>query len=455
MAHRGVYRRSRVTILLVIALALTTIGGLGVQRAAAQDVTLRVIGFKVVPEEQGSPLDLAYQQFLEDFQAAHPGVTIEALETPPEFDQQLLVDLAAGTAPDVWQQDASTVARLVDGGHVLDMRTCVELVPELNLDRFFPTVLDIHEAPDGAIYDLPNDFTPMVIYYNPLAFEQAGVPVPTEDWTWDDLVEKAKLLTIDSEGRNANDPDFDPDNVAQYGFRVRQFSFEWIYRVWENGGDVISPDGTTVSGYLDSPETIEAIQFHRDLLLEHHVSPPLATLDQMTQSVGFLDRFLTGEFAMFDRGHWELVGLRNNPEYTPEAVAVVGQPQKVNDATVIYESSWAIRADLEGDQLQAACEFVNAATDRQYQDTKVLTGVAIAANQASAEAAAEQAEFPEIEQAFIAETADGRAPYGAKFAFWPAVEERLDSMMERILSGGDVEEEVANAVEEINRELGA
>ncbi len=428
----------------------------GARRAAAQeDVTLRVIGFRVVPEEQGSPLDLAYQQFLEDFQAAHPNVTVDALETPPEFDTQLLVDLAAGTAPDIWQQDASTLARLVDGGHVLDMRRAVELVPELNLDRFFPTVLAIHEAPDGAIYNLPNDYTPMVIYYNPLAFERAGVPVPTVDWTWDDLLEKARLLTLDSEGRNAADPEFDAENIVQYGFRVRQFVFEWIYRVWANGGDVISPDGTTVSGSLDSPETIETIQFLRDMVLEHHVSPPPATLEQMTQSVGFLDRFLTGEFAMFDRGHWELVGLQNSAEYAPEAVAVVGQPARKSSATVIYESSWAIRADLEGDQLLAACQFVNAATDRQYQDTKVITGIAIAANQASAEAAVEQAASPEIEQVFIDETANGRAPYGAKFANWPAVELLIDSMMERILAGGDVAEEVASAVEEINRELGA
>ncbi|MGH2557983.1 MAG: ABC transporter substrate-binding protein [Thermomicrobiales bacterium] len=428
----------------------------GAQRAAAQeDVTLRVIGFRVLPEEQGSPLDTAYQQFLEDFQAAHPNVTVDALETPPEFDTQLLVDLAAGTAPDIWSQDASTLARLVDGGHVLDMRQAVELVPELNLDRFFPTVLAIHEAPDGAIYDLPNDYTPMVIYYNPRAFEKAGVPVPTADWNWDDLLEKAKLLTIDSEGRNAADAEFDAENIVQYGFRVRQFVYEWIYHVWANGSDVISEDGTTVSGFLDSPETIETIQFLRDLVLEHHVSPPPSTLDQLNQSVGFPDRFLRGEFAMFHSGHWELVGLQNSAEYAPEAVAVVGQPARKTNATVIYESSFAIRADLEGDKLLAACQFVNAATDTQYQDTKVITGIAIAGNQASAEAAVPQASAPELEQVFIDETANGRAPYGAKFATWPAVELLIDSMMERILAGGDVAEEVASAVEEINRELGA
>jgi multiple sugar transport system substrate-binding protein len=448
---RGASRRA--TICVVFAFVLTTLTG--VSATSAQEVSLRVVGFEVSPEEQETPLYEAYQKFLADFQAAHPDVSIESLETPPEFDTQLLVDLAAGTAPDVWQQDASTLAQLVDGGYVRDMRDCTELVPELTLDRFFPNVLAIHQQPDGAIYGLPNDFTPMVIYYNPVVFQKANVPVPTASWTWDDFLRTAQQLTLDKEGRNALDPNFDAENVAQWGYRARNFSFEWLYRVWQNGGDVISPDGTTVSGYLDAPQTIEAIQFQRDMVLTHKVSPPPTTLDQMTQSVDFLNRFLKGEFAMFERGHWELVGLQSNDEFTPEAVAVVRQPRKQTEATIIYESSWAIRGDLEGDQLLAACQLVEAATDRQYQDTKALTGIAIAANQASAEAAVAASTFPQAEQVFLDATATGRPPYGAKFANWPAVEERLDAMMERILSGEDVQAEVAKTVEEIDRELGA
>jgi multiple sugar transport system substrate-binding protein len=149
----------------LIALLLLTVlcaGLLSVAAVYGQEVELNVIGFVVPLEEQGTPLDEAYQQFIADFEAAHPGVTVNALETPPEFDTQLLVDLAAGTAPDLWNQDASTISRLVDSGYVLDMQECVDLVPELNLDRFFPSVLAIHQPePEGPIYGLPNDFTPM------------------------------------------------------------------------------------------------------------------------------------------------------------------------------------------------------------------------------------------------------------------------------------------------------
>ncbi len=447
------FRLSRFSVLMLVALVCGLL--LSATFISAQDaVELNVVGFVVPLEEQGTPLDQAYQQFISDFEAAHSGVTINALETPPEFDTQLLVDLAAGTAPDVWSQDASTLARLVDAGYVYDMRECVNLVPELNLDRFFPSVLAIHQrVPDGPIYGLPNDFTPMVIYYSTKAFERAGVEPPQAGLTWAEFRDLAQKLTLDSAGHNRLDPAFNADDVVQWGFRVRKFSFEWLYRVWESGGDVISPDGTTASGYLDSPESIEAITWLRDLVTDAGVAPEPTTLDQLTQQLGFLDRFLQGDFAMFDRGHWELVGLRSNANYEPGSFAVVGQPQNVDRATVLYESGFVIRADLPQEKQQAACQFVASATDMSYQATKVLTGIAISGNQDAAAAAIDESADPAIEQAFFDEVQYGRAPYGSVYSNWPTIEERLDAMMERILAGGEVEAEVAVAVEEINREL--
>lgn len=433
-----------VGILLVVAFSVN----------AQEPVTLDVMGFVVPLEEQGTPLDEAYQTFITDFETAHANVDINALETPPEFDTQLLVDLAAGTAPDVWNQDASTFARLVDGGYLMDLRQCLELTPSLNLDRFFPTVLSIWQPEaDGPIYALPNDFTPMVIYYNTASFERAGVEPPPADWTWDDLIQLSQELTLDSSGRNRLDPDFDETNVVQWGFRVRKWAFEWIYRLWQNGGDVISPDGTTVSGYLDSPESIAAITFLRDLVTEYGVSPEPTVYDQLIQQAGFLDRFLLGEFAMFDRGHWELVGLRANANYQEGSFGILSQPASAQEATVFYASGFVVNASLTDAEKQAACDFIAAATDRGYQDTKAITGIAISGNQAAAEAAAQDNPYPEIEEAFVNEVQFGRPPYGARFANWPTVEELLDAMMERILAGGDVETEVAAAVEEINREL--
>ncbi|HLB24484.1 MAG TPA: ABC transporter substrate-binding protein [Dehalococcoidia bacterium] len=56
-------------------------------------------------------------------------------------------------------------------------------------------------------------------YYSRAMFDQAGVEYPPqpEKWTWAKVAELAKLLTVDAEGRNALDPDFDPQRVQQAG----------------------------------------------------------------------------------------------------------------------------------------------------------------------------------------------------------------------------------------------
>ena len=423
--------------------------------ALAQDVTLDVIGFRVSPNEVGTPLDQAYQGFITQFEADNPGVKINALESPPEFDTYILTALASNTAPDVWSQDGSSLAKVAGSGQLLDMQRCSEVVPDFTFDRFFPSVLELHQGTeDGATYGVPNDFTPMVMYYNPVSFENAGVEIPTEaNLTWDAFLELTQRLTLDTEGRNALDPAFDANNVKQYGLRVRQFPFEWVYWLWGNGTDVLSPDGTTASGYLDSPESIETITFLRDLVTEYHVSPTPSALDALQTNIGFLDLFLEGTVAIFPRGHWELVGLRSNAAYEPSRVAVMGNPYKTEPATVIYESGFVIPAGIGDDKLTAACKFVDAATSASYQDSKALTGIAISGNEAVAESAIAAATQPEVEQAFFDQVQYARAPYGAKYENYPAVETVLESMMEQILNGAEVESTVADAVREINREL--
>ena len=316
-------------------------------------------------------------------------------------------------------------------------------------------MLKLHQGfEDGATYGVPNDFTPMVMYYNPVSFENAGVEIPSEaNLTWDRFLELTQRLTLDTEGRNALDPAFDANNIEQYGFRVRQFPFEWVYLLWGNGTDVISPDGTTASGYLDSPASIETIEFLRDLVLKYHVSPTPSALDALQTNLGFLDLFLQGKVAIFPRGHWELVGLRSNPEYDPSRVAVMGNPYKTEPATVIYESGFVIPASIGDEKLEAACKFVDAATSAPYQDTKGLTGIAISGNQDVAQNAISEASQPEVEQAFFDQVQYARPPAGAKYENYPAVETVLESMMEQILNGAEVESSVADAVREIDREL--
>ena len=432
-------------------------GSTSEESGPAGQVTLKVVGFEVNPEEKGSPLDKAYKKFLADFQAAHKNIRIDSVATPPEFDTKIIVDLASGTAPDLWSQDASSLAPLIERKLLLDMRACMEKVPALDTKRFFPAVLDIHTQKDGAIYGLPNDFTPMVVYYNAASVAKAGLTAPAPGWTWDDQVELARQLTRDGKGRSAADPGFDPSDIRAYGYRAGQYAYQWVYRTWQNGGDVLSPDRSTATGFLDSAATLEALQWYADLVLKHKVAPKPSVLDSITQKSSFEAEFVGGRFAMFDSGHWSLVGLTAAEGYQPETLGVVPQPRSKTDATVLYESSFVLRHDLPEDKIEAAARFVEAATGRTYQDTKAITGIAIAGNQEAAHASVKDADaqFADLDSVFVQATAKGRPPSGSQLAKYPTVEKLLDEMMERILNGGAVEAEAGRTVKLIDQELDA
>lgn len=48
---------------------------------------------------------------------------------------------------------------------------------------------------DGKQYAIPKDFDTIGVWYNKKIFDEAGVPYPTDDWTWDDMADIAKQLT--------------------------------------------------------------------------------------------------------------------------------------------------------------------------------------------------------------------------------------------------------------------
>ena len=74
---------------------------------------------------------------------------------------------------------------------------------------------------------------PSAIYYNKDLFDEAGLDYPPaaygepyadgDPWDMDKVAELAMLLTVDANGNDATSPDFDRDNIVQWGFH-QQFN---------------------------------------------------------------------------------------------------------------------------------------------------------------------------------------------------------------------------------------
>ncbi|HKF86264.1 MAG TPA: sugar ABC transporter substrate-binding protein [Candidatus Limnocylindrales bacterium] len=238
----------------------------------------------------GDPQEITSQTAIADaFHAANPDITVNVdVADWDAYWDKLQTGLAGGAAPDVFAMDGPLFPDYQSRDVLLDLK------PLIDRDGYDLTqladqgVADFTTA-DGGQYGLPRDLNTIVLYYNKAMFDAAGIPYPDETWDWNKLREVAAQLTKDDDG------DGKPE---QWGFYTETTDMEnfWLSAVWQNGGDVLSPDGKTT--VLDTDQTAGGIQFLQDLIWKDKVMPDPA----VTAETG--DAFEQGQAAMEANGSW-------------------------------------------------------------------------------------------------------------------------------------------------------
>ena len=183
----------------------------------------------------------------------------------------------------------------------------------------------------------------MAVYYNEVLFDEAGVDYPQDGWTWDDLLETAQALTQDS------------DDDGQTDIWGLQLPANWTtgfeYWVAAAGGSLISEDGTSYIGYMDSEETIRAVQFYTDLYGKYAVAAPPADFSAFG---GGNSEFDNGQAAMRIFGRWPQAGMLENPNIE---LGVVGMPSDTQEANILFWGGFGISSTT--DNLEEACKFLS------------------------------------------------------------------------------------------------
>jgi multiple sugar transport system substrate-binding protein len=261
--------------------------------------------------ESGDALDI-WNGLIKNFNAMYPDVKISFEPVPDNYGTKLLTQIAANDAPDVFQVGDGDVRMFVERGGAADLTPYVQgkgSLPGVDTSVYYPALFQTGVV-DGKSSFFTKDYSPLAIYYNKDLFDKASVPYPKDGWTWEDFQATAIKLTS---GSGAN---------AQYGVALPG---NWTRAVqtfvYQNGGEMSSPDGTKTSGYLDSPATVEAIQYYVDLYNKYKVSPSPADIDTTFKGV---DLFQTGKAAMTLTGIWPEAGYAKDPKLH---FGVVGLPQ--------------------------------------------------------------------------------------------------------------------------------
>ncbi|MCZ8515483.1 sugar ABC transporter substrate-binding protein [Paenibacillus filicis] len=191
----------------------------------------------------------------------------------------------------------------------------------------------------------PMNTSSQVLYYNKDIFEKKGITPPSFDinqrWTWEQVVDKAKQLTYDSDGQH-----------------VFGFSFEQIGRAYQVlalaeslGAKSLSDNGITATGFINSDKSLHAAKFYYDLYNTWKVSPKITAEESG-------DYFASGKVAMFVGGTWNTgkfnaaklnYGIAPHPYF---------QGQKVATPT----GSWHVGISKFSTKKEAAAKFIRYLT---------------------------------------------------------------------------------------------
>lgn len=243
---------------------------------------------------------------IEEFEKENPDVKIQPQPVP--FDQaqnKFKITAQAGDAPDVFRSEIAWTCEEAALGYLLILDDYVS-----REDR-----QDYLQAPlrynlyQGHIYGIPQVTDCLALLYNKRMFKEAGVEPPA---TMEQFREIGKKLTIDENGRNANDPSFDPDNIKQYGFYFNGKAYFFQPFMWAFGGGLLNPEKKEI--LVSNQGTVEAIKFLIKLRDEDHVTP--AQFDLKSSYENMMAGFKEGKYAMIMNGPWATTDIFTGDEFT-------------------------------------------------------------------------------------------------------------------------------------------
>ncbi|MFH1928840.1 MAG: extracellular solute-binding protein [Chloroflexota bacterium] len=217
------------------------------------------------------------------FHEQYPWIELETLVVaPPELGPKLLTAVAGGEPPDICMVNGSDFLHFARNGQLLDLTPFAEAEGWDWKNYYSPAYVD-YLSVEGKLYGMPESIMNKALAYNKDMFDAAGLAYPDDTWTWDDLLEAAKKLTLDTDGDG---------EIDQWGISNRPFDyFPWI---WSAGVELLNEDYTEV--LTDDPKVVEVFQWLADLTHKHKVHPPAEVAEAFPFRQGGV--FMMGKAAM-------------------------------------------------------------------------------------------------------------------------------------------------------------
>lgn len=359
--------KKKMTVLLAACLVASTVFGCSADTAVSGGTTS---GGEVSSEENGGEESSASEdvtltftfwgstyekKVIEEALAAfeeNSGIQVEGMHIPDDYETKLTAMVAAGNAPDLAYLAIPSAYVWYEDEVLTDLNDIIAADTQLQEDEFLDTAFVYYD--EEKIIGLLTAIEGTAIYYNKAMFEEAGVQAPAsleDNWTWEEFVQVAQKLTLDANGKNAADPDFDPQNIVQYGVKWSLGHVTLDALAKNNGASYLAEDGT--SGWT-SPEMIDVVQKVADLINVYHVMPTKTSGSALPSAEISLQ---SKKYAMTMEGQWILnnfsqiedldVGIAPVPSMGGEDIMVIGSSElAIFEQSAHKQEAWELAKAL-------------------------------------------------------------------------------------------------------------
>lgn len=306
-----------------------------------------------IDAENGDAVSLAYE----------PGTTDGA-----NYQDQLITEIANGTAPDVFWIPGTDIARFQSAGLILDLAT---VDPDFDTSEFYPEPM-FHltfdpdaGAPGDKLWGLPRDVSTFAMYLNNDLIAEAGADDPRAlaeagEWDWDAFAEVATAVS-ELGGENK-------------GFAMDAWWGPYGYFINAAGGSFFSEDGTECA--VDSPEAIAGLTqmqavYDGDLAVAY--------------GEGGEAPWKAGTVGMFMNGRWATPGARADANFNWDVVQLPTGPGGTQ-GNWLFWGAYVVNANTENPE--AAFDLVKELTTADTQASISELGANIPSRQSDAAAEA-------------------------------------------------------------------
>jgi len=193
------WMKTSVAVCMSVALLAGCSFGQSNSRQEAEPATLKVMYY-----DENS----FYSEYGMLFSAVYPNVEIEVVNTNGIYERANEQEIDYNEAylqfieeenPDIVMVSPAQLSSLGDEGKLYDIENFVNQ-ESYNAAGLVPGILDsMKTIGNGKLYGIPTSTYSQVIYYNKDLFDEYGVPYPTDQMTWAELISLAQMFPTDGE----------------------------------------------------------------------------------------------------------------------------------------------------------------------------------------------------------------------------------------------------------------